>query len=178
MPWGVAVEFLVIVGFVAAVIYSRRWSKQQERAAQGPAAPAGRPVRLPPPSGQPVDRQPYVYAVYSTEGREGWPTPVLNAVRGIFDLASADEPATLAKMRSLARKATNCAFPVLNHLEPLLDGLEDDYPYLSALEDLMQAAQDLDELADQAADAEDAFEVDVIAAAQEFVDLWLAFPKS
>lgn len=42
----------------------------------------------------------------------------------------------------------------------------------------MQAAQDLDELADQAADAEDAFEVDVIAAAQEFVDLWLAFPKS
>lgn len=138
--------------------------------------PGGR-SQPPPPKGRPVERPPFVYATYSAEGRDGWPAPVLKAVEGIYEVASADDPTTVAKMRTAANRLTKLGTPVFEFLDALMDSMPDDAPARSEFEDLHAIADELVRLTDEAEDAEDEFEVDVISRAQEFVDVWQKTPN-
>ena len=165
-------ELLIVIGLVAAVIYSRRWSRGRAQAARGSSPPpsAGRPLQPPPPTGSPVNRPAYVYAVFSAEGREDWPASVLKSVEGIHEVASADEPTTLGRMRTVAKCLTKLGTPVHEFLDSLLDEMNDEHPLRAAFEDLHSIAAELEALADEAEDAENEFGVDVVARAQDFVD--------
>lgn len=157
---------LIILGAMGYVLWRFVFRKR----------PGGRP-QPPPPTGRPVDRPAYVYAVFSAEGREGWPAPVLKAVEGIYEVASADEPTTLGKMRTVAKRLTKLGTPVYEFLDSLLDEMDDEHPSRAAFEDLHSIAAELEALADEAEDAEDELDVDVIARAQEFVDEWRKTPN-
>ena len=85
--------------------------------------PGGR-SQPPPPKGRPAGTA-FVYATFSAEGRDAWPANVLKAVEGIHEIASADDPTTLAKMRAVAKRLTRLAQPVVDYLEPLHEALED-----------------------------------------------------
>lgn len=172
-------ELLVVIGIVAAIIYSRRWSRQRAQSARSvPPPPSGRPSQPPPPTGRPISRQAYVYAVFSAEGRDGWPASVLKAVEGIYEVASADEPTTLGRMRTVAKRLTKLGTPIAEYLDPIVESIYEaqegrgEDPAAAALQDLLDAANDLASAEDEAADADDEVEVDVIGYAQNFVDAW------
>lgn len=137
--------------------------------------PGGR--SQPPPAGWPADRPAYGYAVFSAEGREGWPVPVLRAVESIFEVASAAEPTTLAKMRTVAKRLTKLGMPVYEFLDSLLEDIDEEHPSRGAFDVLHSIAAELEALADEAEGAEDELDLDVIARAQEFVDEWLKAPN-
>ena len=137
-----------------------------------PPPPKGRPAQPPPPKGRPAGTA-FVYATFSAEGRDAWPANVLKAVEGIHEIASADDPTTLAKMRAVAKRLTRLAQPVVDYLEPLHKALEDsETPEAETLGDLLDEAYYLLETESEAADAEDEVSMDVIGHAQGFVDAW------
>jgi hypothetical protein len=144
----------------------------------------GRTTQPPPPKGRPAGGAAFVYATFSAEGREGWPPAVLKAVEGIFEIASADEPTTLGKMRTLAKRSAKLAKTVADHLEPIVTSLDEARedpdvpdPVVDALQRLLDAADALMGAEYEAEDAEDEVEVDVVGYAQEFADAWLAAPN-
>lgn len=174
VEWG-TVE-LIILGAMGYVLWRLVFRKRPGGRSQ-PLPPTGRPSQPPSPTGRPADRPAFVYAVFSPEGREGWPTPVLKAVEGIYEVASADEPTTLGRMRTVAKRLTKLGTPVYEFLDSLLDEMGDEHPSREAFEDLHSIAAELEALADEAEDAEDELDVDVIARAQEFVDEWRKTPN-
>lgn len=141
------------------------------------APPKGRPAQPPPSKGRPVQEQPSV--AFSAEDRERWPAHVLKAVEGIYEVANAEEPTTLGKMRTIAKRLTRLATPIAEYLDPLMEplwdareGIETEDRDFDALDELQSAVSDLQGAEDEAADAEDEVDVDVIGNAQNFVDAW------
>lgn len=133
---------------------------------------AGGRSQPPPPKGRPAGTA-FVYATFSAEGRDAWPANVLKAVEGIHEIASADDPTTLARMRAVAKRLTRLAQPVVDYLEPLHEALEDsDGPEAETLGDLLSEAHHLLDAESEAEDAEDEVSMDVIGYAQVFVDAW------
>lgn len=167
---------LIILAAIAYVVWRFVFRKRPSGRPQ-PPPPSRRASQPPPPTGRPADRPAFVYAEFSAEGREGWPAPVLKAVEGIFEVASADEPTTLGKMRTVAKRLTKLGTPVYEFLDSLLDAMDDEHPSRAAFEDLHSIAAELEALADESEDAEDELDVDVIGRAQEFVDEWRKTPN-
>jgi hypothetical protein len=164
---GAAVELLIPIalGYVAWRVFGRKRPR------------SGGFSQPPPPTGRPAHRPAFVYAVFSVSGREGWPPAVMKAVEGIYEIASADEPTTVGKMRAVAKRLTKLGTPVFEFLDSVLDRVDDEHPSRTAFEDLHSLADELVQLADEAEEAEDELDVDVIARAQEFVDQWQKTPN-
>lgn len=95
---------------------------------------------------------------------------ILIAVEGIYEIASAEEPTTIAKMRTLAKRLNKLATPIWEYLDPLVESLSNTG--IDALQELLDALGDLEDAEDEARDAEDAMEVDVIGYAENFMDAW------
>lgn len=156
-----------------AVLVAVIWQASRKKTSPPPKGARSQP---PPPAGRPAG-EPFVYAVFSKEGRESWPAPVLKAVESVFEVASADEPATLGKLRTTAKRLTKLAEPIAEYVDSLLDSLDEDDPRYAGFEDFRSAVDDLEGAADEAADAEDAMDMDVIGVAQGFVDEWMKVPN-
>lgn len=158
--------FLAILG---AII----WQATRKKAPPPTKGPRRQP---PPPTGRAAG-EPFVYAVFSTEGRESWPAPVLKAVEGVFEVASADEPTTLGKLRTIAKRLTKLAEPIAEYVDSLLDSLDEDDSRYAGFEDFRSLVEELEGAAEEAADAADVMEMDIIGTAQGFVDEWLKAPN-
>jgi hypothetical protein len=109
---------------------------------------------------------------------------VLKAVEGLFEVANADEPTTLGKMRTVAKRLSRLGTTVADHLEPIVESLDEQRedpavpdPVVDALQAVLDSAYDLTGAEDEAAEAEDEVEVDVIGYAQDFVDAWHKAPN-
>lgn len=133
-----------------------------------PPPPKGRPAQPPPPKGRPVQQQPSV--TFSAEDRERWPAHVLKAVEGIYEVADAEYPATLGKMRTVAKRLTKLGGPIAEYLNLLVETLP--AAAIEGLQELLDATMDLESAEGEAADAEDEVEVDVIGYAENFTDAW------
>ena len=165
--------FLAALGYVIWRVTSRKSSRPR---------PTGQHVP-PPPSGRPIAFS-STYATFSAEGRDGWPPAVLKAVEGLFEVANADEPTTLGKMRTVAKRLSSLGTTVADHLEPIVESLDEQRedpavpdPLVDALQAVLDSAYDLTGAEDEAAEAEDEVEVDVIGYAQDFVDAWQKAPN-
>lgn len=165
---GIVME-LLFLAILGAII----WQATRKKT---PPPPKGARRQPPPPTGRPAG-EPYVYAVFSTEGREAWPAHVLKAVEGVFEVASADDPTTLGKLRTMAKRLTKLAEPIAEYVDSLLDSLDEDDPRYAGFEDFRSLVDDLEGAAEEAADVEDVVEMDVIGTAQGFVDGWLKAPN-
>lgn len=168
---------LVIVAAIGYAVW-RALRRQTGRPSSGQSG------RLPPPSGRPVAGPAHSYAKFSTVGREAWPPNVLKAVEGIFEVASTEYPTTVTKMRAVAKRLTRLGTPVADYLDPLVTSLYEaladpdvETPEVSALQELLDAANDLVSAEDEASDATDEVEVDVIGYAENFVDAWQKAPN-
>lgn len=166
---------LVVVAALGYVI----WRATNRRSSP---PPTGRRVQ-PRSSGQAAGSS-YTYAFFNTEGREGWPTSVLKAVEGLFEVANAEEPATLGKMRTIAKRLTKLGTIVVDHLEPIVESLHEQRgdldtpdPVVDALQALLDTAYDLTSAEEEAESAEEEIDVDVIGYAQSFVDAWQEAPS-
>ncbi len=165
---GATMELLILIalGYVAWRVLGRKRSRS-----------GGRSLQPPPPKGRPVDRPAFVYAVFSAEGREGWPPAVLKAVEGIYEVASADDPTTVGKMRTVAKRLTKLSTPIAEYLDVLMADMPEDGSRFDAFDEFRAEVDELLGLADEAEEAEDEIEVDVIGRAQGFVDAWQKTPN-
>ncbi len=80
-------------------------------------------------------------------------------------------------MRSVAKTLTRLATPVGKYLDVLMADMPEDGSRFDAFDEFRAEVEDLIGLAEEAEDAEDETDVDVIGRAQGFVEAWQKTPN-